>query len=113
MANRAAFVAFYLQNKAHFLSRKLLHIPVASRLAARGFANDSGEKETGFWDSIMGTGDSRSGAHSKLLSSEETLYEFQCKSLFILLENLFMQCVVFLGSTLTIGAHFPHTYTVH
>lgn len=78
MATRIGRAVFSAKNKTNILSCRVTFTTLSNGLATRGFSNDSGRSNKGFWDSIMGSGvDSRSGAHSTILSQDQTLYEFQ------------------------------------
>ena len=80
MATRIYRAVISVPSKANYPSLRVTFSPLLNALATREFSEDARQKSGGFWGSFMGSGDSRSGAHSKILSSKDTLYEFQCKA---------------------------------
>lgn len=77
MATRICRAVISVPSKANYPSLRVTFSPLLNALATREFSEDARQKSGGFWGSFMGSGDSRSGAHSKILSSKDTLYEFQ------------------------------------
>ena len=71
---RAVRNIFCTNSPANILNPRVNFPLTISRIFKRAFS-----EEKGFWSSIVtGSGDARSGAHSKILS-DDTLYELQCK----------------------------------
>ena len=83
--------SIFSKNIATLLNRRVDGISEVIGLTTRSYSN-----ETGFWSSIVaGSGDARSGSHSKILANN-CLYELQCE-LFLLGFLFIFVFIVFLN----------------